>query len=504
MELTKRDFEQILNIGISLTTEKDSNKLFDTIVESGMEITQCDASTLYLYEDGVLKFKIMKTISQDISRGSHGESIDDIPSVEFREENICAYTAIHRQVVNIPDVYDSDTFDFSGPKRYDAMTGYRTKSMLVIPIENNTGELLGVLQMINAMDQDGNVIAFDPSYEIIIRSLGSLAAIELINLQYLEEIKIQLHSFVEAMATAIDKRTPYNGTHTRKVAEYSLILAKKINEKHEENLAEEFFDDDRLEKLELAALLHDIGKMVIPREIMNRATRLDHDMEKLEKRYQLLRCYYEIDMLRGTISSGEYEQKITFLREEEEFIHRIDTVGFLPDEDYDRVQRLAEHTYVTPEGEEIPYLTERERECLSIRKGTLTDEDRKKMESHVEMTSKILSKVRFNKNYKDVPKWAGEHHEYLNGTGYPNHLREENLEIETRIITISDVYDALTARDRPYKPAIPMEKAFKILHSMVEEGKLEGRLVDWLEEALLESSQGNREEVAANEVKNKG
>lgn len=485
MALTVQDFKDILNVGIQLTVEKDGNKLLNTIVDKGMQITNCDASTLYLYEDNVLKFRIMRTISQNVCRGVDGEPITDIPPVPFKEENVCAYTAIHRKVVNIEDVYHSEEFDFSGPKRYDAMTGFRTQSMLVIPVENNTGDLIGVLQMMNAQDENGNVIPFDPQYEIIIRSLGSLAAIELSNIQYVEEIKEQLHSFVEAMATAIDERTPYNGSHTRKVAEYATILAKKINEKYEAGECEEAFDDERLEKLQLAALLHDIGKMIVPRSVMNRATRMDRDMAALEDRLALLTCYYEIDALKGKITTEEYEEKAALLKDILEFVHRIDNVGFLQQEDFDRVQEIAKMYYEKEDGEKVYYITERERVCLSVRKGTLTDEDRTIMESHVTMTAKILSKVHFNKNYIDVPRWAAEHHEYLNGSGYPNHINGEQLDTETRILAIADIYDALTASDRPYKPPMPKAKACAILHSMVEEGKLEGRFVDWLEEAVM-------------------
>lgn len=486
MALTIQDFKDILNVGIQLTVEKDDNKLLGTIVEKGMQITNCDASTLYLYEDDVLKFRIMKTLSQNVSRGLDGQPITDIPPVPFKEENVCAYTAIHRKVVNIADVYDSDEFDFSGPKRYDAMTGFRTQSMLVIPVENNTGELIGVLQMMNAQDENGNVIPFDPQYEIIIRSLGSLAAIELANIRYLHEIKAQLHSFVEAMATAIDERTPYNGSHTRKVAEYATLLAEKINEKHLLGEVEEEFDEDRLERLQLAALLHDIGKMIIPRSVMNRATRLDGDMKALEDRFALLACYYEIDFLKGKLTETEYQEKETLLKDIVEFVHRIDNVGFLQQEDFDRVQEIAKLYYEKEDGEKIFYFTERERVCLSVRKGTLTDEDRKTMESHVTMTAKILSKVYFNKNYVDVPRWAAEHHEYLDGSGYPNHIKGDQLDTETRILAIADIYDALTASDRPYKPPMPKEKACAILHSMANEGKLEERLVGWLEEAVMQ------------------
>lgn len=487
MSLTVQDFKDILNVGIQLTVEKDSSKLLDTIVVKGMQITNCDAGTLYLYEDNVLKFRIMRTISQNVSRGLDGEQITDIPPVPFKEENVCAYTAIHRKVVNIADVYDCDEFDFSGPKRYDAMTGFRTQSMLVIPVENNEGDLIGVFQMMNALDEEGKVIPFDPQYEIVIRALGSLAAIELTNIQYVSEIKEQLHSFVEAMATAVDERTPYNGTHTRKVAEYATVLANKIAEKYEKGECDETFDEDRIERLQLAALLHDIGKMIVPKSVMNRATRLDRDMSTVEERFKLLACYYEIDYLKGKITKESYESYVAEIKDYLELIHRIDNIGFLQDADYERVQELAKLYYEKEDGEKLFYITEREHECLSIRKGTLTVADRKIMEGHVTMTAKILSKVHFNKNYTDVPRWAAEHHEYLDGSGYPNHLSGEALDTETRILAVSDIYDALTSKDRPYKVPMPKEKAFAILHTMAEkEGKLDIRLVNWLEEALMQ------------------
>ncbi len=481
-----KDFERILNIGIGLCTEKNRNRLLASILENAMQITHCDASTLYLLEENRLVFKIMKTLSMGISRGEDGEVIEDMPPVPMTESNVCAYTAIHREIVNIPNVYDSDRFDFDGPKKYDALTGYTTRSLLVIPIENNEGELLGVLQLINAMNEVGEFIPFENRYHIIIRSLGSMAAIELTNLSYVEELKAQLRSFVEAFATAVDERTPYNGTHTRKVAEYVGILADYITKKHEAGECEEFFDEERKEKLILAALLHDIGKLIIPLKIMNRATRLDKEMERIESRFELLAAYFEADMLRGRMTEAQYWEKTTELKEELEFIRKIDGIGFLDDESFKHVQKLATQKYSKVDGTVIPYLSERERLCLSIRKGTLTEEDRKQMESHAAMTGKILDKVRFHKNYRMVPKWAAEHHEYLDGSGYPNHLKGEEIDLETRILTIADIYDALTSTDRPYKKPMPKEKAFEIMRSMAEEGKLELRLVKWLEKALEE------------------
>ncbi len=483
MRLEYEDFKKILNIGINLSTGRDRNKILASILESGMEITNCDASTLYLYENDQLSFKIMKTLSMGISRGVDGEAITDIPPVAMKEENVCAYTAIHREIVNIPDVYDSDRFDFSGPKQYDSLTGYHTKSQLVIPLENNENDLIGVLQLINAMDEDGNVIPFDKQYDIIIRSLGSMAAIELTNLTYMEELKSQMYSFVEALTAVLDERSPYNASHTRNVAKYSQILADYITQLHREGKCEEFFDRERKEKLLLAALLHDIGKIVVPLGVMDKATRLGEELEKVEERFELLESLYEVDMLRGRITEEEYEKQIAELRSDLDFIHRIDGVGYLNNESYARVCSLSLKKHIKENGKVTKYITDKEKACLSIRQGTLTVEEREVMKNHVVVTEKILSKVRFNKNFSIVPKWAASHHEFLNGTGYPKQLTAEELDLETRILTVADIYDALTAI-RPYKNAIPDNKSITMLKNMAEEGKVDGQIVSWLSEAL--------------------
>lgn len=486
MGVTIQDFEKILDIGISLSTDKNPNHILEQILDSGMEISGCDAGTLYLYRDDSLMFRIMKTKSMGISKGVNGEEIHDIPPVPMKEGNVCAYAALHNEVVNIPDVYCSDRFDFSGPRRYDALTGYRTKSMLVIPVADMDGELIGVLQMMNALDGDGNVIPFDSQYEIIIRSLGSLAAVELANLQYVSEIKAQMHSFVEAMATAIDERTPYNGTHTRKVADYVLKLAAYVNKKHALGECEKYFGEKDFEQLKLAALSHDIGKMIVPLSVMNRASRLDGACEQIRQRFVLFHAWYETDLLKGRITQCEYEEHIRKLDEILAFIAQIDGMGFLPDEAYERVQQIGEMYCEREDGERFYYLTAEERKNLSIRKGTLNDEARAQMESHAAMTAKILGKVHFSKNYKKIPAWAADHHEMLDGSGYPKHLSGDEIDMETRMITVADIYDALTSADRPYKKPMPRDKAFAILGSMAEEGKLDARLVDWLREALLE------------------
>lgn len=512
MHLEYEDFKKILKIGINLSTEKDRNRLLSSILEKGMEITNCDAGILYLYENGGLAFKIIKILSTGVSRGEKGEPITDMPPVSMTEENVCAYTAIHREIVNVPDVCrDSDSdwiaehdgacgnkpvrVCFSAQKEFDKLTGCHTQSQLVIPLENSEKELIGVLQLINAMDREGKVIPFDRQYNIIIRSLGAMAAIELTNLSYMDELKAQMYSFVEALTTALDERTPYNAAHTRNVEKYAGLLADHISCMHKEGKCEEDFDCERKRKLRLAALLHDIGKIVVPRSIMNRGTRLDSQIKVVEARFEYLKALYEIDQLLGRISKEEYGKYIEDLESELAFIHKIDSVGYLDDESYERVCRLAKKEHVREDGTVTKYITGQEADYLGIRRGTLTDKDRKTMENHVVMTEKILEKVRFNRSFADVPKWAASHHEYLDGSGYPMHLTAEELDLETRILTVADIYDALTATDRPYKKPIPREKALDILKGMAGEGKVELRLVEWLSEALDREMDGTECEV---------
>ena len=495
--LTKRDLMDIVTVGIELTSEKDKNKLLEKLLATAMHISGCDAGTLYLYKNQTLEFKIMKTKSQGVSRGENGERID-LPPVQLREENVCAFSAIHRELINIPDVYYSDRFDFSGPRRYDEITGYRTGSMLVIPLEESEGELIGVLQLINKLDPDGGFVPFTDEDAFILQSLGSMSAVSLANMIYTEEIKAQMFSFVQAFATAVDERTPYNGSHTRKVTIYADLLAKEINEMHRRGLTDDYFDENRREQLVLSAALHDIGKMIVPLSVMNKATRLGERLPEVRQRFRLLEALYERDMLRGRITPEAFDEIKAGLSDSLAFIESADGAGFMADEALERVRRIADGCY-EQDGTRIPYLTPEETECLLVRKGTLTADERLVMESHVSMTDRILSKVRFNRKYGEARRFAAGHHEYLNGTGYPNHLHAEDLDLEIRILTVVDVYDALTCTDRPYKKPIPRPRAFAILHDMAKDGQIEDRLVDCLEAALQDVPQEQIEEMAASD-----
>lgn len=485
-QFTNEDFLSILDIGIAVAGEKDRNKLLDMIIDKGMELTNCDAGTLYILKDEKLHFKIMKTISQGVDKGRDGEVIE-IPAVPLREENICAYTAIHKKPLNIEDVYYSDEFDFSGPKNYDKMTGYRTQSMLTIPLIGLNDDVLGVLQLMNAKDKKGEVCPFNKSLEHVVFSLSSQASIAVCNMQYMDEIKDTLWSFTEAMTEAIDARTPYNASHTRNVGKYAGILADYINELYEKGEETEYFNTDRKEQLLMGAMLHDIGKMIVPTKVMNKATRLGEDYGKVMQKLEYYRVKYEVMHLQGLLSGEEFEEKLSQIENAVSVIDKVDGAGFVDDELSAKLEEVLSYTYqdlTVENSEEIPYFTEVEKDCLRVKKGTLTAKEREIMESHVVMTERILSKVHFHSFYKDAPTFASQHHECLNGKGYPNKLTAEDLPLESRILAVADICDALLATDRPYKKPMSKEKAFFILEDMAKFGNIDGKIVGYLKECI--------------------
>jgi HD-GYP domain-containing protein (c-di-GMP phosphodiesterase class II) len=355
--------------------------------------------------------------------------------------------------------------------------------MLVIPMEDAEDNVIGVIQLINKLDAKNEVISFTDEDAFILRSLGSMAAVSLTNMIYLEEIKHQMHSFVQAFATAIDKRTPYNASHTRMVTEYAVMVAMQLDELYQKGLGGEAFDQTRVEQLRLAAGLHDIGKMIVPLSVMNKSTRLDGVRKEVEDRFAYLRLLYERDMWKGSISREAYDEKIAELNADQVLIEQADSAGFLSDDILAAVNRLADHCYYGSDGNVIPYMTEKELTCLRVRKGTLTAQERMIMEGHAVMTKEILSQVHFTDTYKNALRYASEHHELLDGSGYPNGLSGDALSMETRILTVVDIYDALTCTDRPYKKPMPHARAIAILEQMADEGKLDARVVSALDQA---------------------
>lgn len=476
--------QQILDIGIALTAQKDPDKLLGLIIDTAMDLTGSDGGTLYRVTEDSLVFRIMKTRSKGIDRGSSGETID-IPPVPIKKENICAYAALTKQSLNIPNVYESDLFDFSGPKKYDEMNAYHTQSMIALPMINASDEVIGVMQLINAMDDDGIIRPYTKEEEQILLSLASQTAISLANMSYVDELNKQMWSFTEAMTEAIDARTPYNGNHTRKVAEYAGMLVDDINARFKAGTEDICFTKEHKDQIVMAAYLHDIGKMIVPIEVMNKETRLVEKLEQIQSRIENISLRLQIDLLKGQISKEECETQLAKIVETCKITEQANSVGFLNDELYEQVKSLFAYEYKSPDGEMvIPFLTEEEKMCLQIRKGTLTDEERQIMESHVVMTERILNKVHFNKAFCKAPLWAAQHHEAINGKGYPKKLSGDELGIEARILAVADICDALLATDRPYKKPLPKEKAFSIMEDMAAGGMIDGKLVGYLKECI--------------------
>jgi len=483
--------EDIINIGIALSIEKDHNRLLEMIVSEARRITRADAGTLYFRDGNFLVFKITQNETMKSFQGGNGEPIN-LPPVPMRPENVSSYVALSRQSVNIPDVYQAEGFDFSGPKKYDEITGYRTCSMLVIPLENHEGEVIGVLQLINARDEDGIVIPFATYFEKVVSSLASQAAISLTNMQLLEDIERLFNSFVEVMATAIDSRTPYNANHTRRVALLAGELAKVLNEENEGKWSGEKFDKNRIDQLVMAGWLHDIGKIATPLSVMNKSTRIEAQLELVLQRLDYIaqtrrNAYLEEKislMTAGDCSQIEaLDQKWTeqqlLLEETRALIIKVDNPStFVDKELLPKIQEIATRTYLDSSGSEHNWLTDIELTGLSVMKGTLTEEERKIMEDHVIVTQRMLEKIPFTRKLKDVPFFAGIHHEHLDGKGYPLGLKDDEIPVEGRILALVDVFDALTANDRPYKKAMPVEAALKILGFMVKDGELDGDLLN--------------------------
>ncbi|MZP29362.1 HD domain-containing protein [Heliobacterium undosum] len=483
---TLEEVGALLDIGIALSAEKDHDRLLDRIVTEARRITSADAGTLYLCESEKLVFKIIHNEIMKVFLGGNGEPVN-LPPVPLRQENVSAFTALKRKVVNISDVYQAEGFDFSGPKRYDQMTGYRTTSMLVVPLENHESDVIGVLQLINAKDSEGKVIPFAPYLEKVVTSLASQAAISMTNRQLLEDIEQLFNSFVEVMATAIDAQTPYNANHTRRVAQLAGALARAVDATNEGPWAKEYFDEQRLNHLVMSAWLHDIGKITTPLSVMNKATRLGDRQEMVLLRLESIASALRRDYLEAKLAAREKGSLVEAERVEAEWaeawadwqrirdliINADNPSGRITPEIVRELEALMERTYLDAAGNRHTWLTAAEVEALSVVRGTLTEEERRQMEGHVEVTERLLSKVPFPPKMADVPRWAAMHHEHLDGKGYPQRMSGDDIPIEARILSIVDVYDALTAADRPYKKAMPVEDALRILGFMVKDGKLD-------------------------------
>ena len=356
-----------------------------------------------------------------------------------------------------------------GPRKYDSITGYHTQSVLVIPLIDKKDELIGVLQLINCMDKDGNVIPFSKEVENIIYSLSSQVAMILSNMLLTNDMEELLDSAINSLVNAIEAKTPFNALHTNTVTGLCDLFVDYLNK----NSKEYKFSSDDKDVLHMAAMLHDVGKIGINDEILNKPTRLANRIDYIRNRFENLKL--QLMVKKYEENNSKYDTIISDLASDLEFIENVNNAPFIDDSKLERIDKICKKKVL---GEKL--LTDEEVKDLHIIKGTLTKEEREHIQEHVVKTVNILKDVKFGKKYHDSLIIAGEHHELLDGSGYPKHLKGDELRVQTRILTIMDIFDSLTASDRPYKATIPVEKAYGILCSMVKEGKLDETLVNYL------------------------
>lgn len=480
--------DKLLEIGIELTGEHDFDELLSKIIDCAMDITECDGGTLYLYEEDHLKFSIMKNKSMGIDRKRDSE--ESFPPVPMNPRNVCACAAIRKQLLNIADAYDCGEFDFSGPREYDKLTGYRTKSILVFPLVNHENNLVGVVQLINATDEQGQVVPFAKEYEKVLQSLGSQAAVAVSNMLFVQELEQLMISITQVFTDAIDARTPFNYYHSRNVYLYVEMLVDYINKQHEQGLTKRFFSSANRDELLMAAMMHDIGKLVVPIEVINKSTRLGSRFPLVTERFEHLIALYHIDYLEGRIDGARWIAEKNRLIDSLQRIEEINRKRSLDEEDTAFIYQLSAESYGDGNGGRRPFLLPEEVECLTIPTGTLTRGERQLINSHAEYTMKYLRKMKFDKRYPHIVQWAGAHHEMMDGSGYPQGLKGEEIPFEARILTVVDIFEALTSADRPYKKSMEKEKALSILESMADEGKVDREVLGLFRDAMAATANG--------------
>jgi len=489
--------KKLSDIGRALSGVHDLNTLLEMIVDQARNFTNADAGTLYIVEDNTLRFKIVQNDSLKIRMGGKdGESIPFAP-VELNQSNVSAYVALNGVSVNIPDVYNTDLFDFTGPKKFDQSTGYRSQSMLVVPMRDHYGDVIGVLQLLNATTfNTGKVTTFSKDYENLTESLASQAAVSITNAKLIANMTELFEAFVKVMATAIDEKSPVTGGHIRRVADLTLTMADVIHNIKEGPYKDITFTQDQIYELKIAAYMHDIGKVTSPVEIVEKAKKLQTIFDRIQ--YIRLRMAYisqriilegqnaKIEILQNGSDSEklkaletETHNKLEEIKEIREFINKCNEPGeFLDDETLERLKEISQKTYIDDEQQQQPFLTEDELVNLSIRRGSITEAERKKMQDHAAVTLKMLKQIPFTKKLKNIPDFAGAHHEFINGKGYPLGLKGDEIPFEGKLMAVTDIAEALTASDRPYKKAMPLETVNRILRSMAEKEELDNNLVE--------------------------
>lgn len=516
---------RLIELGIALSSERDINRLLEMILLEAKDIGNADGGTLYLVteeEDG-LSFQIMRNDSLDIAMGgTTGKEIPFPPIPLFKDgkpnlNNVGSAVYHSRKISNIIDAYEEKEYDFSGTKTFDETTGYRSKSFLTVPLINNDDDVIGVLQLINARDEQGQTTTFAPSLQRIIEALTSQAAVSVENQQLIRAQQKLWNALIEMLASSIDDKSAYTGGHCQRVPEITKMLAKKACESDEGIFADFDLNEDEWYELHVAAWLHDCGKIITPEYVVDKASKLEtiyNRIHEIRARFEILRRDAEIEHLKkcaagadNDLSEAEFKATLKRLDEEFAFIANANVGGeFMTDEDIERVREIGKQNWVRNFDRKLglspveskhfarnpypaapvsePLLADMPQYIvgqyntgeiynLSIQRGTLTEEERTTINAHITDTIKMLDQLPFPKKMRRVPEYAGGHHEKMDGTGYPQGLKREEMSIPARIMAIADVYEALTAGDRPYKKAKTVSESLRIMTFMAKDNHLD-------------------------------
>ena len=498
------EITELTDIGIQLTTEKDYNKLLDLILNQARRITQSDAGSLYVVETDERELKRLRfKLSQNDSR-------PDIPFVEFTmpidQASLAGYTASEGEPLVIDDVYMlPPDVEYAFNRSFDQRYGYRTKSMLVIPMVNHHGEVIGVLQLINRKrdfaaqlaspeEADRQIISYSPHTVKIVRALAGQAAVSIENSQLYEAIERLFEGFVKAAVTAIEQRDPTTSGHSERVATKTVALATLVDRVDDGPYRLVSFTPEEIREIRYAGLLHDFGKVGVREQVLIKAKKLySENLTLIRQRHAFIRrsaqWRFEKERADYLLAHGnkEYEAFLLDLESRyeaeialtERFLRVVlesNEPSLLAEGNFEQLTEFSSRTFDDIDGNPVPFLTEPEVRMLSIRKGSLDEEERLEIESHVTHTFDFLRRIPWTKGLSQIPDIAHAHHEKLNGRGYPRRIEGDAIPLQTRMMTIADIYDALTAKDRPYKKAVPAPRALDIMQDEVKGGMLDSQL----------------------------
>jgi HD-GYP domain-containing protein (c-di-GMP phosphodiesterase class II) len=495
--------EYLNAIGIALSQERDIDKLLETILIAAKNLTHADGGTLYRLVDGKLQFEIVRTDSLSIAMGgTSGNAVPFYPIPLHGPDGkpnytmIAAYAALTHKTVNVADAYTEEGFDFSGTRNFDKRTGYRSTSFLTVPMKNHEGDIIGVLQLLNATDPaTGKVVVFNEEDQRLAESLASQAAIALTNRLLIQQLEVLFESLIELINTAIDEKSPYTGGHCKRVPTLTMMLAEAAHNAMNGPLRDfRMSEKDRYE-LKIAGLLHDCGKITTPVHVVDKATKLQTIFDRIElvsTRFEVLKREAEVQMLRARLDALEhgdeasarraeeaYAAKVRTYNEDREFLRRTN-IGSerMKPEDQARVSQIARYTIRNERGETVRFLSKDEEDNLNIAYGTLSGPEREIINYHIVATIKMLEALPWPRHLLNVPEYAGGHHERMDGKGYPKGLTREQMSVQARVMGIADIFEALTAKDRPYKPGKTLSESLAILGRMKVGGHIDPDLFD--------------------------